>query len=354
MKYKNKYILQYGNIAAISYYSAVALRKIGLESKNVVANIRDFGGTDQEKDNRQLPFDEILNKTSDAKIFRLLKRFDFCRQTIRDCNLIHYHGGTILPKNIDSTVFQYAGIPMLISWAGGDARIISLARKNNPYFYKMPDEFKDNRTRNHMEAISRHVRYVATDPEMAEYCLPYFEKVFIVQQPMDLSSCYYQPARRKTKSVIILHIPTHREVKGTAYIETAIERLKSDGLSFEFRLLAPTLTQDQVRKEIAKADIYVDELRCGSYGITAIEAMASGKPTLTYIREDLVEKYPHGLPLVNANPDTIYTKLKELILDEELRFVIGKKSREYVEKYHSLEVIGPKLLEIYQEIGLKL
>ncbi|MCE7980650.1 MAG: hypothetical protein DYG89_05610 [Caldilinea sp. CFX5] len=81
--------------------------------------------------------------------------------------------------------------------------------------------------------------------------------------------------------------------------------------------------------------------------------MASGKPTLTYIREDLIEQYPKDLPLVNTNPDTIYTRLKELIVDTERRREIGLKSRTYVEKNHALEVVGAKLLQVYQKIGLK-
>ncbi len=348
-----KYILQYGNIAGISYGNALALRKAGVESRNIIPCEADRAGTDQKEFDRQLPSDKILYSTSAGKAQRLLRKLGFCQHVVRNCSLVHYHGSTILRRNLDCALFHYFGIPMIISWAGGDARIVSIARKNNPYFYRMPDEAKDNGIRRRLESLSKYVRYVATDPEMAEYSLPYFEKVFIVHQPIDLSECSCRLPERDARKPVVLHIPTHREVKGTAYIEAAIERLKSEGLSFEFRFLVPTLTQRQVRQEIGKADIYVDELRCGSYGITAVESMASGNPTLTYIREDLVGKYPADLPLVNVNPDTIYTKLRELILDGDLRREIGLRSREYAEKYHSLEVVGSRLLDIYREIGYK-
>ena len=39
----------------------------------------------------------------------------------------------------------------------------------------------------------------------------------------------------------------------------------------------------------AKADVIVDQLRCGSHGVFAVEAMATGKPVLCYIRDELVE-----------------------------------------------------------------
>ena len=142
--------------------------------------------------------------------------------------------------------------------------------------------------------------------------------------------------------------------KGTEFINAALERLESEGISFKYKFLKPNLTQDKVKIELEKADIVPVELKVGTFGVTSVESMTLGKPTLAYIRNDLVKKFPKELPIVNANPDTIYDKLKMLIKDAELRHEIGIKSRKYAEKYHSLEVIGPKLLEIYNEIGLKL
>jgi glycosyltransferase involved in cell wall biosynthesis len=217
----------------------------------------------------------------------------------------------------------------------------------------MPDEARDKETRRRLTRLSKGIRYVTTDPEMAEYCLPYFEKVFYTPQPIDLEDIVYQLPQKSSRPPVVMHIPTRREVKGTAYIEAAVERLHSEGFSLDFQVFKPLYTQKQVRKMIATADIYIDELRCGSYGMTAVEAMASGKPTITYIREDLLDKYPADLPLVNANPDTIYAKLKELVVDAELRREIGEKSRKYIEAYHTLEVIGPRLLQIYKDIGFK-
>lgn len=348
-----KYILQYGQIAGISYYSAIALRDMGIESWNVIPVNSDNHGTDLANFDRQLPFDKTLVQKSTGKIIRVLSKTKFALHAVANCSLVHYYSNTIL-KNIDSSLFSYLKIPMIISWAGGDARIISLARKNNPYFYRMPDDHHDDRIKRRLELVSKYVHYVATDPEMAEYSVPYFDKVYIIYQPINLKECFYKLPVKQKKTPVILHIPTHREVKGTVFVESAIERLRAEGLSFDFKVLRPNLTQKQVREKISEADIYVDELRCGSYGITCVESMASGKPTITYIREDLVEKYPTDLPVVNANPDTIYAKLKELILDGELRSKIGFRSRKYVEKYHALESVGPRLKQIYNEIGWRI
>lgn len=352
----SKYILHYGNLAGWPYYYAMSLRKMGINSISVKP-VKEESGVypgGVVLQNRRLPSDITLTKRSEQWFLKRFKRYSFFIKTLYSSNLIHYHGTTLIRNAYDALMFGKMNIPMIISWGGGDVRIVEKARKNNPYFYRENNSEWDKKVINRLETISKYVRFVATDPEMAEYSKPYFEKVFILKQPIDLNEGYLSIPDKKNIKPRILHIPTRPEVKGTEYIENAIQKLQYENFCFEYKKMKPNLTQKQVRRIIGTCDIYVDQLRCGSHGVTAVEAMASGKPTITFIRDDLIEKYPEDLPIVNANPDTIYNKLKMLIKDSELRHEIGIKSRKYIEKYHSLEVIGPKLLEIYREIGLKL
>jgi len=351
----SKNILHYGNLAGWPYYYAMSLRKMGINSISVKPLEEESGGYPGgvSLKNRRLPSDITLSKEGDHRFLKRLRKYSFFIKTLFSLNLIHYHGGTLLRDAYDALIFGKINIPMIISWGGGDARIVEKARKNNPYFYREYNPEWDKKVINRLENISKYVHYVATDPEMFEYSYPYFEKVFILKQPVDLDEICLSLPEVKNKNPKILHIPTHPGVKGTKYIEKAVEKLKNEGLSFNYIMMEPNLTQKETRRLISSCDIYADELRCGSYGVTAVEAMASGKPTITYIRDDLLEKYPSDLPLVNANPDNIYKKLKELIKNAEMRHEIGVKSRKYVEKYHSLEVVGPRLLEIYREIGYK-
>lgn len=346
-------ILQYGNVAGFPYFYAESLRRIGYDSTSVMPDGYDVMQTYQGGVDRQLPTDSILNHKGDGKLAKLMTRLKFTGASLFNTELVHYHGMTILPNYLDTRIFRAGNKPTIIGWAGGEARIVSMARAHNPYFYRQPDEAWDNAVRRRLEKISKYVPYVATDPEMATYSQLYFDKVFILRQPVDLAECPFTPPLKNNNVPVLLHIPTHTEAKGTKHVEAAVEKLKAEGYVFEFKRLAATLTQKQVKEVIATVDVYVDELRCGSHGATAVEAMALGKPTVTYIREDLVEKYPQDMPLVNANPDTIYDRLKELIVDAELRHEIGQRSRAYAEKYHSLEVIGPALLDIYRQIGFK-
>jgi hypothetical protein len=344
------YVLQYGSLAGWPWQLANGLRNVGVSSVNVIQENSDVHDLD-----RQLPHDRALCRKSDSRFAKLKARAAFFREARNDASLVHYHGGVILPGRyhhlIEGPLLSRRGIPMLMSFGGGDARIINRARVLNPYFYREADEARDQATHAYLKSISRHIRHVATDCEMISYVEPYFERCFVFRQPIDISRVPYV-APRVDRPPVLLHIPTEPIVKGTPYIEAAVARLQSEGLSFEFRMKR-RLPQAQMMAELADCDIYVDELRCGSYGVTAVEAMTAGKPTLTYIRPDLVERYPADLPLVNANPDTVYEKLRSLIEDAALRQQISLQSRAYAEKYHAMEVVVSEMLDTYRAIGWK-
>ncbi|QOY52686.1 hypothetical protein [Candidatus Sulfurimonas baltica] len=353
-----KTIYHFGSLAGWPYTLAKGFRDKGYDSINVLPSNNDAGGVTKsrkdKKSNRQLPYDKVIYNINDSKIKKLLKSFLFVFEVMKKGSVIHYHGGSILPRDLDTYVFKLFKIPMVKSWGGGDARIISEAANLNPYFYRYEEPLKDKRIRAMLKRLSENGVKIATDPEMATYSRPYFEEIYTFRAPMsfDTIKCIYPDVNNKKP--VFLHIPTHQFVKGTVHIKNAFTKLEKEGLEFEFKFLEPNLTQEQVRDEISKCDVYVDELRVGSYGVTAMEALASGKPTMTFIREDLVDKFPSELPFVNTNPDTIYNNLKDLIINPDKRYEIGKKSREYVENYHDVDVVVDDMIKLYRELGAKI
>ena len=102
--------------------------------------------------------------------------------------------------------------------------------------------------------------------------------------------------------------------------------------------------------ELAEADIVIDQIVIGWYGVLAVEAMALGKAVVAFIRDDLVDEVPQGV-LVNASPKTIARRLRELIVDPDLRADLGKSARRYVETYHAAEVVAERLRTLYREVS---
>lgn len=349
IKNNDKYILQFGSLAGWPFRIAQELRRRGINSKNYVY----FGNKEVEDLNRKLKFDDALFQKDDfiiKKAFNLLK---FIYDAPKDVGLVHYHGSNIFFRELhhfyEGKLFAKHNIPMLMTFGGGDARFLHMAREKNKYFRKDTHFFRDTRIKLRYKSWSKHLKFAATDPEMEIYARPYFDKIFDFKPPIDLNLIKCIPPSVDNKTPVILHIPTEPYIKGTDYIEKAVENLKKKGLNFEFRYIRG-LTQEQMYKEIEKSDIYVDDIKGGMYSVTALENMAAGKPVLCYIREDLIEKFD-GLPIVSTNPDNIEKKLEELILDSQLRNKLGIEGRKYIEKHHALEVVVDNLLDIYNEIS---
>lgn len=350
--HNEKYILQFGSLAGWPYKIAKELRNRGINSKNVV-----YYNKDVEDLRRNLPFDESIYHPKDSKSVIFKKLIKFIQENSEDTKIIHYHGSNILFRELhhlyEGKLFAKNLIPMIMTFGGGDIRPIRYTNQRNPYFYiesnSLVGILRDIRHYIRLKAWSKYLKYAVVDPELYEYMQPYFEKVYIFRQPIGLNEIECKVPAIDNKMPVILHIPTEPKVKGTDLIIKACDRLKSEGYQFEFKLKRQ-LTQAELYKEIVNCDIYVDELKCGAHGVTAVEAMCAGKPTLTYIRGDLIAAYPSDLPIVITNPDTIYDNLKKLILDSKLRNEIGLNSRRYVEKYHDTKIVVDGLIKIYDEI----
>lgn len=343
-------ILQYGSLAAWPYWLAEALTASGHRSLNVIPEETDVQDLD-----RRLPFHEVICRKSAPRLWKITKRAAFLASVPSRFSLIHYHGSHLLRDNLhhllEGRYLALRNMPMLLSFGGSDARIIELARARNPFFHLQADSARDDRTRDYLKSVSRFIRFAATDCEMSEYVAPYFEKVFTFRQPVELSRFTFTPSRLD-RPPVFLHVPTDPKVKGTEEITSAFDQLRREGLAFEFKMVRQ-LTQSEFYRELASCDVYVDELRCGSHGVTAVEAMAAGKPTVTFIRPDLIEKYPAELPLANANPDTITSVLRGLITDPALRSDLSIRSRQYVERYHDSFVVARDMMDIYRQVGLE-
>jgi glycosyltransferase involved in cell wall biosynthesis len=286
----------------------------------------------------------ILQQRADVYHFLMLKTF----------------GGD---RHIDLPLLRRVGRRMLMEVCGDEVRIPEIAVANNPflaeYYRNHRDEALFYRTYggstkklvDRIRRVARHIRVAtAADYELYPYVAPYFERVELVRQVADLD--LLQPAYPDPERTVpvVLHAPSKRHNKGTAFVEAAVAELRRRGVAFDFRMPTGLLAQHQAWDLMRAADVVVDQLIIGSHGGQAVEAMALGKPVICYIRDDLVERYPADMPIVNANPDTLADRLEALIAAPELRHDLGRRGRRYVEQYHDSRKIAQQLLGIYAGI----
>ncbi|QOY34211.1 glycosyltransferase [Anaerobacillus isosaccharinicus] len=261
-----------------------------------------------------------------------------------DCFHFHYASSLLLDFK-DLPLIKSTGKKMIMHHWGNDVRFHEQAKVNNPYVYT-GDSPSNEIIHERLTKISAHIdEAIVQDHEVLPYVEPYYKKVNVAPIAIDLDKFNPKYPDCKKNVPLILHAPTNPEFKGTKYIEAAIKELANTH-TFEYKRLEK-LSNAEIIKIYRDADIIADQILCGSYGLLSVESMALGKPVITFIRPDIANTFPSGLPIVNANPDTVYEKLKLLIEQPSLRKELGMLGRKYVENYHSKEIVTDKLIQIY-------
>jgi hypothetical protein len=150
---------------------------------------------------------------------------------------------------------------------------------------------------------------------------------------------------------LVVHAPSVRGVKGTEFVLEAVEQLKQEGVQFEFRLIEKMPNSD-LRELLAEADIVVDELFADTVGMLSTEAMACGAVSLVRYMPELAA-VPEGCPAVNVNKDTLKEKLREIILNRDMRRQLAYAGRPYVEKNFDHVKVARQLLGWLQPGGIQ-
>jgi O-antigen/teichoic acid export membrane protein/glycosyltransferase involved in cell wall biosynthesis len=170
----------------------------------------------------------------------------------------------------------------------------------------------------------------------------------VVPPGIDLRDFRPVPSSDRPRPVVV-HAPSNRARKGTEHVINACREL-----DVELEIVEG-LHHKEARKRYERADIVVDQLNAGWYGLFAIEAMALGKPVVTALHGDAVARTQSAfgvkLPLVNATAETLVDVLRPLVESPEERRRVGEASRRYVEEVHDADRNAGKLLEIYKGVG---
>lgn len=165
----------------------------------------------------------------------------------------------------------------------------------------------------------------------------------------------YSNADGKNDEVNIVHCPNHRGAKGTEFIISAINKLKSEGYKINFYLIEGRKNNEVLDILVNQSDILIEQLIMG-YGLNAIEGMAAGNTVISNLEIDNYTRmfrrfsYLNECPIVSATPETIEAVLRILISNPMLRKEIGMASRKFAEKYHSGNFSKYLFNKIYDKI----
>jgi glycosyltransferase involved in cell wall biosynthesis len=118
---------------------------------------------------------------------------------------------------------------------------------------------------------------------------------------------------------VVAHVPSNAKLKGTQEIDAVLTDLQDRGL-VEYRRITGVQHQD-MPAVIGDADIVVDQLHIGLYGVAAAEALAAGRIVVSYVGDAVRRRVrtltEREVPIVEADPDTLGDVLTGLIADRD-------------------------------------
>lgn len=154
--------------------------------------------------------------------------------------------------------------------------------------------------------------------------------------------------KRNPEKFVIAHAPTNRQIKGTQYLIDCIKRLQDNGFDINLLLIENMCHIDALRN-YRNADLALDQLLVGSYGLLSAELMALGIPTITYLREDLLLLYPEPPPLINANPFSLEETIIHFYKNRGDLDFYHKAGQSYAFKVHHPVRLAIQCLECYNQ-----
>jgi hypothetical protein len=300
------------NTAGVPWANVQALRKRGVDARLLVFNRYKLHPEADEDLERHGSFLR-RQATQWRALLRLLPQTD----------VFHFYFGlTLVPRSLQFPILKALRKKSVMHYLGSDIR------------GKTPEELAFGKKAG-AEIVGSYdaIRWV---PE-AEFVPP----------GIDVASIEPSPPSDRARPVI-LHAPSSRRRKGTEEVIAACEGLDAD------LLLVEGLHHEEAFERYREADIVVDQLNAGWYGLFAIECMALGKPVVTFLHDEAVHRTEEALgervPVVSATKQDLRERLEPLVASAAERRRIGAESRAYVERVHDLERVADRLLDLYSRL----
>jgi len=341
------------NVASQMSATVRGLRAIGVQARGLVSS---EGSVIQSHDGiEQLPL--VSEHVPGRWKLTFALRFLTLLRAMRGADLIHwYMGETVLPNGFDLRLVKMLGKPGIVEFWGSDIRIPEIEAASNPYYARLGPDYEYREVESYVRSRQTQERFAKAGFQCllpSEVMLPFvqrdlFPRVFNTTSRVMLSDYVSTPPDPSQKRPVIVHSPSAPVCKGTAYILDAIGKLRVRS-DFEFRLIHNVTRRDAL-EAVREADIFVDQLILGHYGLASVEAMALGKPVICYISPSMQSIYPPDLPVVIASQENLFDVLHELITDGRRRHELGRRGRAYVEKYHDATKIAHDLVDIYRTV----
>ncbi|MEO6143275.1 MAG: hypothetical protein ABIP19_04780 [Dermatophilaceae bacterium] len=131
---------------------------------------------------------------------------------------------------------------------------------------------------------------------------------------------------------VVLHLPSSPRLKGTTTIDAVGQRLADEGL-IEYRSLRD-VPAPSIAELIRDADVVIDHIVIGNYGVLACQAMAAGRLTIGHIHERVRRRVGRTVPVLEATPETLEAVLRSALADPTTIADLAASGPEFVRDLH--------------------
>jgi hypothetical protein len=282
--------------------------------------------------------------------FRSLLRYD----------VFHFISGeTLLTRklrHLELMIYKIVGKKIIMHFVGVDIRsadYIQWKEKNIFQYLQGKDDFRKTE-RWQTKLISDAEKFadyiLVSTPDLLEL-IPsaHYFPVLLDVEKFQSELAAFEATEKKSGEIIILHCPTNaaKNMKGTVHIDVVLEKIAAES-TYNIKLIRPykakegtaytyTASRYELFKLYKEADIVIDQMVIGWYGLLSVEALAAGKEVICYVDKKLKSYLFPECPIHIADMNELE---KTLILCIE-KLAKGKstdtiKQLEWVKKFHSI------------------
>jgi len=211
--------------------------------------------------------------------------------------------------------------------------------------------------------LKRCDKVLVSTPDVLGIARSFRNDAEYLPNPVDTELFYPKPfIRHEGRRRVLIASDSNWKVKGTDVAVRALSKIKDDvdasiiehGVDFGRTLtlasslglhlnILPKVSHERLDEYYWNADVVIDRFKLGSLGMVSLEAIACGRPVLTYVSSEYSEY--EDFPLKDIN-----TEEKILNAISNGAGELWKKEYAYLEKNHKVESVLQRLLSIYEAV----
>jgi len=208
-------------------------------------------------------------------------------------------------------------------------------------------------------------RIIVSTPDLVSMARPFRDDVGYLPPPIDPELFHSKPfVEHSGEKRVLIASNSNWQGKGTNLAIKALSRLRNKidvsiiehGSDFEKTVelasslglkinVLPKMPHERMSEYYWNADVVIDQFLVGCPGMTALEAIACGRPVVTYVSSAYPE-YEVFEPKDTNSEERIAEAVREACTNGG----ILKKQQEYIDATHRIDVAVRKLTDIYESV----